>query len=151
MDRMTDSLNTFKHSVQYRNIRIPYFTKSLSSQDREEISLSSSTERYKAKNLEGILELTNKVISSTFKSHLWVLSLYLKDSSQTPVWNDETQSYVLNFHGRVTQVQFSKGNLKLETKYTKTMQRKFKTESDEETWKRQIQRQIQRQRINFHG
>jgi len=38
-------------------------------------------ERYKAKNLEGILELTNK----------------------TPVWNDETQSYVLNFHGRVTQ------------------------------------------------
>lgn len=38
-------------------------------------------ERYKAKNLDGILELTNK----------------------TPVWNDETQSYVLNFHGRVTQ------------------------------------------------
>jgi len=38
-------------------------------------------ERYKAKILEGILELTNK----------------------TPVWNDETQSYVLNFHGRVTQ------------------------------------------------
>ena len=39
-------------------------------------------ERYKAKNLDGILELHNK----------------------TPVWNDETQSYVLNFHGRVTQV-----------------------------------------------
>eukprot|EP00096_Caligus_rogercresseyi_P012706 TRINITY_DN5416_c0_g1_i1.p1 TRINITY_DN5416_c0_g1~~TRINITY_DN5416_c0_g1_i1.p1 ORF type:complete len:495 (+),score=134.34 TRINITY_DN5416_c0_g1_i1:138-1622(+) len=38
-------------------------------------------ERYKSKNLEGILELKNK----------------------TPVWNDETQSYVLNFHGRVTQ------------------------------------------------
>ncbi|XP_040580920.1 protein king tubby 1 isoform X2 [Lepeophtheirus salmonis] len=38
-------------------------------------------ERYKSKNLEGILELRNK----------------------TPVWNDETQSYVLNFHGRVTQ------------------------------------------------
>ena len=30
---------------------------------------------------EGILELHNK----------------------TPVWNDDTQSYVLNFHGRVTQ------------------------------------------------
>ena len=39
-------------------------------------------ERYKSKNLDGILELHNK----------------------TPVWNDETQSYVLNFHGRVTQV-----------------------------------------------
>lgn len=38
-------------------------------------------ERYKSKNLDGILELHNK----------------------TPVWNDETQSYVLNFHGRVTQ------------------------------------------------
>jgi len=38
-------------------------------------------ERYKSKNLEGILELTNK----------------------TPMWNDDTQSYVLNFHGRVTQ------------------------------------------------
>ena len=38
-------------------------------------------DRYKGKNLEGILELHNK----------------------TPVWNDETQSYVLNFHGRVTQ------------------------------------------------
>ena len=22
---------------------------------------------------------------------------------QTPVWSDDTQSYVLNFHGRVTQ------------------------------------------------
>ena len=40
-------------------------------------------ERYKSKNLDGILELQNK----------------------TPVWNDETQSFVLNFHGRVTQVQ----------------------------------------------
>jgi hypothetical protein len=38
-------------------------------------------ERYKAKSLDGILELHNK----------------------TPVWNDDTQSYVLNFHGRVTQ------------------------------------------------
>jgi tubby-related protein 1 len=40
------------------------------------------TEKYKSKNLDGLLELQNK----------------------TPVWNDETQSYVLNFHGRVTQV-----------------------------------------------
>lgn len=33
------------------------------------------------KNLDNIVELHNK----------------------TPVWNEETQSYVLNFHGRVTQ------------------------------------------------
>ncbi|XP_071115173.1 tubby-related protein 3-like isoform X4 [Haliotis cracherodii] len=38
-------------------------------------------ERYKRKHMENLLELHNK----------------------TPVWNDETQSYVLNFHGRVTQ------------------------------------------------
>ncbi|KAL5010213.1 hypothetical protein ScPMuIL_012518 [Solemya velum] len=38
-------------------------------------------ERWKRKNMENILELHNK----------------------TPVWNEETQSYVLNFHGRVTQ------------------------------------------------
>jgi tubby-related protein 1 len=38
-------------------------------------------ERYKSKNMEGIISLYNK----------------------TPVWSDETQSYVLNFHGRVTQ------------------------------------------------
>ncbi|GJQ84218.1 hypothetical protein Trydic_g12040 [Trypoxylus dichotomus] len=35
----------------------------------------------KAKNMDNIIELHNK----------------------TPVWNDDTQSYVLNFHGRVTQ------------------------------------------------
>jgi tubby-related protein 1 len=23
--------------------------------------------------------------------------------NKTPIWNEETQSYVLNFHGRVTQ------------------------------------------------
>ncbi|ESO93319.1 hypothetical protein LOTGIDRAFT_206517 [Lottia gigantea] len=38
-------------------------------------------EKWKRKNMENLLELHNK----------------------TPVWNDETQSYVLNFHGRVTQ------------------------------------------------
>jgi len=38
-------------------------------------------EHFKAKNLDGILELHNK----------------------TPVWNEDSQSYVLNFHGRVTQ------------------------------------------------
>ncbi|XP_055922844.1 protein king tubby [Eupeodes corollae] len=36
---------------------------------------------WKSKNMDNIVELHNK----------------------TPVWNDETQSYVLNFHGRVTQ------------------------------------------------
>ncbi|KAG8198289.1 hypothetical protein JTE90_021543 [Oedothorax gibbosus] len=38
-------------------------------------------EKWKNKNMENILELHNK----------------------TPVWNDETQSYVLNFNGRVTK------------------------------------------------
>ncbi|KAF5290207.1 hypothetical protein FQR65_LT11641 [Abscondita terminalis] len=38
-------------------------------------------ETWKAKNMDNIIELHNK----------------------TPVWNDDTQSYVLNFHGRVTQ------------------------------------------------
>ncbi|KAI5945343.1 Tubby protein [Manis javanica] len=37
--------------------------------------------RWQNKNMESIIELQNK----------------------TPVWNDDTQSYVLNFHGRVTQ------------------------------------------------
>ncbi|XP_014663096.1 PREDICTED: tubby-related protein 3-like isoform X3 [Priapulus caudatus] len=38
-------------------------------------------DRHKRKNMENLLELHNK----------------------TPIWNDDTQSYVLNFHGRVTQ------------------------------------------------
>lgn len=37
--------------------------------------------RWKRKQMENLIELHNK----------------------TPVWNEETQSYVLNFHGRVTQ------------------------------------------------
>lgn len=38
-------------------------------------------ERWKSKHMDSLIELHNK----------------------TPVWNDESQSYVLNFHGRVTQ------------------------------------------------
>lgn len=38
-------------------------------------------ERWKTKNMDQLIELCNK----------------------TPVWNEDTQSYVLNFHGRVTQ------------------------------------------------
>ncbi|ODN06506.1 Tubby protein [Orchesella cincta] len=38
-------------------------------------------ERWKARKMDGLVELKNK----------------------TPVWNEESQSYVLNFHGRVTQ------------------------------------------------
>ena len=41
----------------------------------------SGLDRWKRKMNENLLELHNK----------------------TPVWNDDTQSYVLNFHGRVTQ------------------------------------------------
>ena len=39
------------------------------------------SDRWKSNNLDQLIELSNK----------------------TPVWNDDTQSYVLNFHGRVTQ------------------------------------------------
>ncbi|KAK3096963.1 hypothetical protein FSP39_005145 [Pinctada imbricata] len=55
--------------------------------DHERVDIKPRSEndglidRWKRKNMENILELHNK----------------------TPVWNDETQSYVLNFHGRVTQ------------------------------------------------
>ncbi|CAG9129893.1 unnamed protein product [Plutella xylostella] len=55
--------------------------------DRQRVTISphddSETllERWKSQNLDDIVVLHNK----------------------TPVWNDETQSYVLNFHGRVTQ------------------------------------------------
>jgi tubby-related protein 1 len=38
-------------------------------------------ERWKHKNMENVVELHNKA----------------------PIWNEDTQSYVLNFHGRVTQ------------------------------------------------
>ncbi|XP_035225841.1 protein king tubby 1-like isoform X2 [Stegodyphus dumicola] len=38
-------------------------------------------EKWKSRNMENLLEMQNK----------------------TPVWNDDSQSYVLNFHGRVTQ------------------------------------------------
>ena len=45
------------------------------------LTIFSELERWKRKLCDNLLELHNK----------------------TPVWNDETQSYVLNFHGRVTQ------------------------------------------------
>ncbi|XP_050048250.1 tubby-related protein 3 [Dermacentor andersoni] len=57
------------------------------SKDNKRIELKPSfehgglLERWKSRNMENLLELRNK----------------------TPVWNDDTQSYVLNFHGRVTQ------------------------------------------------
>lgn len=50
---------------------------SLSSEQEHESLLS----KWQNKNLENLIELHNKA----------------------PVWNDDTQSYVLNFHGRVTQ------------------------------------------------
>lgn len=49
----------------------------LSSKQEHEGLLS----KWQNKNLENLIELHNKA----------------------PVWNDDTQSYVLNFHGRVTQ------------------------------------------------
>jgi tubby-related protein 1 len=41
----------------------------------------SIVEKWKRKDMTDLVELRNKA----------------------PVWNEETQSYVLNFHGRVTQ------------------------------------------------
>uniref|UniRef100_A0A3Q2TPW0 TUB bipartite transcription factor n=1 Tax=Fundulus heteroclitus TaxID=8078 RepID=A0A3Q2TPW0_FUNHE len=55
--------------------------------DHERVSIRPRNEhesllaRWQNKNTETVIELHNK----------------------TPVWNDDTQSYVLNFHGRVTQ------------------------------------------------
>lgn len=55
--------------------------------DRQRVTIAPTDdsetllERWKSKNMDDLIELHNK----------------------TPVWNDETQSYVLNFHGRVTQ------------------------------------------------
>ncbi|XP_060118927.1 tubby protein homolog isoform X3 [Heteronotia binoei] len=57
------------------------------SMDHERVSIRPRNEhetllaRWQNKNTESVIELHNK----------------------TPVWNDDTQSYVLNFHGRVTQ------------------------------------------------
>ncbi|KAG7172532.1 Tubby protein-like [Homarus americanus] len=48
---------------------------------RANVEHDSLIERWKTKNMDQLIELCNK----------------------TPVWNDDTQSYVLNFHGRVTQ------------------------------------------------
>ncbi|KAH8413759.1 hypothetical protein KR222_007632, partial [Zaprionus bogoriensis] len=57
-------------------------------EDDQRVKISSADPKqqgildlWKMKNMDNIVELHNK----------------------TPVWNDETQSYVLNFHGRVTQ------------------------------------------------
>jgi tubby-related protein 1 len=41
----------------------------------------SIIEKWKRKDMNDLVDLHNK----------------------TPIWNEETQSYVLNFHGRVTQ------------------------------------------------
>ncbi|XP_068594810.1 tubby protein homolog [Brachionichthys hirsutus] len=55
--------------------------------DHERVSIRPQNDhesllaRWQNKNIESVIELHNK----------------------TPVWNDDTQSYVLNFHGRVTQ------------------------------------------------
>ncbi|XP_065611365.1 tubby protein homolog isoform X7 [Cyrtonyx montezumae] len=55
--------------------------------DHERVSIRPRNEhetllaRWQNKNTESVIELHNK----------------------TPIWNDDTQSYVLNFHGRVTQ------------------------------------------------
>lgn len=65
----------------------PLILASMSTMSRSERRPSSFQEhesllaRWQNKSTESVIELHNK----------------------TPVWNDDTQSYVLNFHGRVTQ------------------------------------------------
>lgn len=75
-------------SIRPRNVRgASSDTGPLSSLSRSEARSASFQEhesllaRWQNKNTESVIELHNK----------------------TPVWNDDTQSYVLNFHGRVTQ------------------------------------------------
>ncbi|XP_022238823.1 tubby protein-like [Limulus polyphemus] len=61
---------------------LPAMTSEHKRVEMQPISESDSLiERWRNKNMENLLDLHNK----------------------TPVWNDDTQSYVLNFHGRVTQ------------------------------------------------
>lgn len=59
-------------------LHLPHVCLSLSCLLQEHETLLA---RWQNKSTESIIELHNK----------------------TPVWNDDTQSYVLNFHGRVTQ------------------------------------------------
>lgn len=68
------------------------------SDERVKISSSDDTQQgildsWKTKNMDNLVELRNK----------------------TPVWNDETQSYVLNFHGRVTKASVKNFQLIHET------------------------------------
>jgi Tub family. len=49
--------------------------------DKSYLPISFLPECWNSKNMDNIIELHNK----------------------TPTWNEDTQSYVLNFHGRVTQ------------------------------------------------
>lgn len=61
-----------------KNRLIPNLINIFLSSEQEHESLLS---KWQTKTLENLIELHNKA----------------------PVWNDDTQSYVLNFHGRVTQ------------------------------------------------
>lgn len=69
----TDVSISSKVTCSYGKLILPHICLS---QDHE-----SLLARWQNKSTESVIELHNK----------------------TPVWNDDTQSYVLNFHGRVTQ------------------------------------------------
>lgn len=51
------------------------------SNNKKNMDTNLFVERWRSRKMDGLVELKNK----------------------TPVWNEESQSYVLNFHGRVTQ------------------------------------------------
>lgn len=73
---LTNSTSSNSYIIDLMSMKSSAKFCSSSPQDHE-----SLLARWQNKNTESVIELHNK----------------------TPVWNDDTQSYVLNFHGRVTQ------------------------------------------------
>lgn len=51
------------------------------------------------------ININNRNNSLKFIFHFMIQNMdnVVELHNKTPVWNDDTQSYVLNFHGRVTQ------------------------------------------------
>lgn len=64
------------HRYPYLHLHVTFPPAHIVAQERESLLL-----KWQNKDMENLIELHNKA----------------------PVWNDDTQSYVLNFHGRVTQ------------------------------------------------
>jgi len=53
-----------------------------------------------------LIQLCYRIFNFSFRSDCWRtkrMDNLIELHNKTPTWNDDTQSYVLNFHGRVTQ------------------------------------------------